>query len=355
MRYKVLSLLVVFTLLVTNSQAQFSIQKAVLEIFAGAGFQYIPDAYVKSQAVLTTYPNAIAIYLHNGDSMAIAEESNLNGFYSPAYPQALINRSGTLYSRNAWAGQVGSVLAGAAPVTVSFDFVAYDAPTRKLDVFVKAIFTAALSGDMRFNCVLVEDSVTGIGPGFDQGNADNTTPGHPYYGAGNPIVGIPHPYVARAYLGGAWGTAGVIQGTVAFGGQYLYHYTYTLPANINPYQVSLVGMVTAYDGNNPEDRKILNAELYPQIATAPISGISQTPGMPPAGFSIYPNPSAGQFIIEAERDGEIEITNTTGEVTYAQPVKQGTNQVRTWLAGGSYFAKLKTTHAVVVKPLLIAH
>lgn len=355
MRYKILSLLVVFTLLITNIQAQFSIQKAVMEIFAGAAFQYVPDAYVKSEAVLTTYPNAIAIYLHSGDSMAIAEESDLTGFYGPAYPIALINRSGTPYGRNAWAGQVGSVLAGAASVTVSFDSVVFDALSRKLDVYLNAMFTGPLTGDMRFNCVVVEDSVTGTGAGFDQKNADNTTPGHPYYGAGNPIVGLPHPYVARAYLGGAWGTAGIIPGTVAFGGQYTYHYTYTMPAHINPYRVSLVGMVTAYDGNNPADRKILNAELYPQIATEPISGINEATGEGDAGFSIYPNPSAGQFIIEAERDGEIEITNTTGEVVYAQPVKQGTNQVRTWLAGGSYFAKLKTAHAVGVKRVLIAY
>lgn len=354
MRYIIFYPLLAFILLFGTTQAQFSIQKAVLEVYTGSWSQYSPDGFVKLDSLLATYPNAIAIQIHSGDSMTIPEEADLVNFYAPSYPQALINRSGTLHSRGAWADETGSVLAGASSVTVTFDSVTYNNNSRQLDVYLRALFTGPVSGDLRLNCVVTEDSVTGSGAGYDQANAYNTTPGHYYYGAGNPITGQPHRYVARAYLGGVWGTAGIIPASVVFGNQYSYHYTYTLPAHINPYRVSVVGMVSRYDGNNLPDRKILNAELWPYIAEEPATGIGKAATDDYESVSIYPNPAVGVFTIRTTHNGLLEILNITGQVVFTQPVKQGNNPLQAALVSGNYFVKLTTAHTVVVKPLVIA-
>ncbi|MFT5779579.1 MAG: hypothetical protein ACI837_002538 [Crocinitomicaceae bacterium] len=65
--------------------------------------------------------------------------------------------------------------------------------------------------------MIVEKEVTVTGTGYDQTNFDNMTPGHPYEGAGSPIVGFVHKNVLRKYLGGPWWTAGQIPASVSFG------------------------------------------------------------------------------------------------------------------------------------------
>ena len=156
-------------------------------------------------------------------------------------------------------------LAGVSSVTVSFDSVLYNNVTRQIDVYLKAMFTGTVSGDIRFNCIIIEDSVVGTGSGYNQVNAYNTTAGHTYYGAGNPIVGLPHRYVARDFLGGTWGTSGVIPASVNFGSVATYHYSYTVPANFDEQKISLVGLVSLYSASGVTNRPILNADYWPSI------------------------------------------------------------------------------------------
>jgi hypothetical protein len=249
-------------------------------------------------------------------------------FYAPNYPQAIINRSGTLYSRGDWGNHTASVLSGASSVTVTFDSVTYNNSSRQLDIYLRALFTGNVTGDLRFNCVVVEDSVTGTGPGYDQANAYNNTPGHYYYGAGNPITGLPHRHVARAYLGGTWGTAGIIPASNAFGSQSVYHYTYTLPANYTDYRVSLVGMVSRYDGNNPGDREILNAERWPQIATAPVTGIATI--YKNSDYTVYPNPASATVYVQQQTNNgpaTLQLTDLTGRTILTEPLNTGTTAI----------------------------
>ncbi|HRG90242.1 MAG TPA: T9SS type A sorting domain-containing protein [Chitinophagales bacterium] len=344
MRYKTLYPLLAFMLLLNTTQAQFSIQKAVLEVYTGSWSQYSPDGFVKLDSVLATYPDAFAIQVHSGDSMTISEEADLVNFYAPSYPQAVINRSGTLYSRSQWGTHTASVLSSASSVTVTFDSVTYNNNSRQLDVYLRALFTGTVSGDLRFNCVVVEDSVSGMGAGYDQANAYNNTPGHYYYGAGNPITGLPHRYVARAYLGGTWGTAGVIPASNAFGSQAVYHYTYILPAYCTDYRVSLVGMVSRYDGNNPSDRETINAERWPQIATAPVTGIASIYNN--VYYTIYPNPASAVVYVQqasSNRPATFELTDITGRVLLAEYLNGSTTSIPvTGISKGMYLYNIRS-------------
>ena len=295
--------------------AQFSIQKAVLEEFTGAWCQYCPDGAVIAEQIDQNQANAIVYAVHSGDAMEVTVGTDMASFYNPAFPEALINRAGALVSRGQWNSTVQGELTGAGVVTVALDSITYDVQTRELGVTVKATFTGPASGDMRFNLVLFEDHITGTGSGYNQVNAFNNTAGHPYYQAGNPIVGFDHRHVLRTMLSGAWGEAGIIPSTANFGTSASKRYTYTLPANWKDYDVTIAGLVQRYDGAGIGDREILNAEefhLSPLIISNDVPALGQAPVM-----HLSPNPSSGvtKVAFEIHEAGMIrmEVLNTLGQ------------------------------------------
>lgn len=241
--------------------AQFSIQKVVFEEFTGAWCQYCADGAYRAEQLDANYPDALMIAVHDGDAMEVTSGSDMAAFYGPAYPQALFNRSGALVSRGSWSSTMGTALQGAGSVTVSFDSVGYNQQTRQLTATVRAMFTGPESGDLRINLALTEAEVTGTGSGYNQANADNNTPGHPYQGAGNPILGFVHKHVLRDYLGGAWGVSGIIPSSVNFGAAFTHTFTTTLPAGWDDHEIGLVAFVSKY-GPGTNDREILNGEEF---------------------------------------------------------------------------------------------
>ena len=266
MKYKKLIIILAISLLSINTHAQFSIQKGLIEVFTGTWSQYAPDAFVRLDSLLAHLPNACAVNIHNGDAMEITEGNDIDIFYGASgYPMAVVNREGDRISRNTWETYTSNLLSASSAVTISFDSVRFDTLSRQLDVYLKAVFTGPETGDLRFNCILTEDSVTGTGSGYNQVNGLNTTPGHPYYQAGNPIIGLPHRWVARDYLGGPWGSSGIIPASVSFGNTFYHHYQVYIPVNVLERRVSLVGMVSSFDGSALDERKILNVEKCPGI------------------------------------------------------------------------------------------
>lgn len=297
-----------------TAQAQFSIQKVVMEEFTGAWCQYCADGAVKADQVENNYADAIVVSVHDGDAMEVQEGIDMASFYGPAYPQALINRSGALVSRGAWSSQVGTALQGASAVTVSFDSVSYNATTREFIADVKAMFTGPESGDLRLNLIVLEDNLRGVGTGWNQVNADNGTPGHPYYQAGNPIVGFNHRHVMRTMLDGAWGVSGVIPSSVNFGTTATRRYTFTLPAGWKPWDVSLVAIVQKY-GAGINEREILNGEEF-HLNTLVVGTTDQLDHSKPY-MTVSPNPvsdiSKITYTLQSAGQIRLEVLNTLGQ------------------------------------------
>lgn len=301
--------------LATGVQAQFSIQKAVLEEFTGAWCQYCPDGAVIAEQIDQNQANAIVYAVHSGDAMEVADGTDMANFYNPAFPEALINRAGALYSRGQWNSTVQGELTGAGVVTVSLDSVEYNTTTRELGVTVKAMYTGPATGDMRLNLVLFEDHITGTGSGYNQVNAYNSVPGHTYYGAGNPIVGFDHRHVLQKMLAGPWGDAGIIPTTANFGTTASKRYTFTIPANWKDYDVSIAGLVQRYDGTGIGDREILNAEEF-HLAPLIVGNNQMVSGLVPT-MEVSPNPTNGvtkvAFNIVAAGMIRMEVLNTLGQ------------------------------------------
>lgn len=294
-------------------QAQFSQQFVLLGEFTGAWCGFCPEGALIVDQTTTNNQQVIAVAIHNGDAMENQVGTDLGNFYSPSYPQALINRDGALYSRGAWASTCNTQTQGAGFVSVSFDSLNYEPSTREITATIKAFFTGPQSGDMRLNMYVVEKEVTGSGNGYDQVNYSNNTASSPLYQLGDPILNYTHKHVMRDALGGAWGTAGIISNNVNYGSTFTHTYTYTLPANIDENKVDLVAFVQKF-GPTAADREILNSA---EMTLPPVVGIEGmlTADMPM--MEIAPNPfgelTKVAFTLQQEGNVKVQVLNNLGQ------------------------------------------
>jgi hypothetical protein len=165
--------------------------------------------------------------------------------------------------------------------------------------------------------MILEDSLTGIGQDWDQANNYDGTPGHPYYGAGQSVVGFIHKHVLRDYAeGGCFGVDNVIPHIVSSGSAYQHQFTYTLPTSFDANQISLVAAVVKYiEGNDAQyvsvrgQRKIYNAEsVHLMDLSPPPLGIDENK----TDLKIYPNPT--NSILYLSEKVEYKLYNTLGDI-----------------------------------------
>ncbi|PLW94360.1 MAG: hypothetical protein C0592_03130 [Marinilabiliales bacterium] len=348
MRKIVLLFLVLFSTSYSIVLAQ-SEQKVLIEVFTGSWSGYSPDGFVILENVLASDTNIYAVNLHYGDAMESSSTSQIESFYSPAYPQALINRDSTPISRGSWLVYATNKLSETPPLDVYFDSVKFNLSTRELEIHMRTRFTASVTGDLRMNVIIVEDSVTGSGTGYDQVNYDNNTVGHPYQGAGNPIVGMPHRYVARDYLGDEWGISGIIPSSVSSGSEYTHVFNYTIPASYDYEKISLIGFVSYY-GSGITGREILNVIRWPEII--PSSTVSIADNNLPQ-YTVYPNPSQGDLHIVAEERTNIIIVNSLSQEVYIGTLNEGHNDLNLSLPQGLYFANFSNENNNWIQKIVI--
>jgi hypothetical protein len=179
----------------------------------------------------------------------------------------------------------------------------------------------------------VEDSVTGTGSGYNQSNAYNGATGHPYQGAGNPIVGYIHRNVERKALGGTWGTSGVIPATTANEGEYTQSYTYTIPANFNVDRCRVVAFAHEYSNNYKSGKnEVLNAVSVPlngtrtQNATPSVYTNINAPESAVTRLSVYPNPANDviylDYIMNGDAATSFEIYDIMGKLVSSIPTME---------------------------------
>lgn len=363
------TLLSVFALLFAGSMAQAqSVQKVLIEEFTGAWCGYCPDGALILEDILANQPNAIAVSIHNSDAMQTGTGSLIENFYSPAFPQAVINRGGAPISRGSWANSVNTALQNQPIVAVSIDSAGYNFSTRVLTVKVKATFLQSHTGNMRINVFLTEDGVTGSGSGYNQVNYYNSQQGSPLYGLGNPILNYVHNHVFRTSGGSAWGSGAVIPTSVTAGEEFSRTYAITLGSNWDINNMRIIGWVGMFSGSNVNQRQILNAEEVPfSFATA------LNPGDMDAelGLTVSPNPISGRSSIgfNLPETGQVQlevfgmngqrirvladdITNSGMHTIYWD----GTDATGAPLANGLYLLRLRTeSGATATHRVMVAH
>lgn len=270
----------------------------VVEQFTGTWCGWCPDGAVVLKDILDTYPDdAIGISIHDGDGMAY-DEGIRSGFDVTAYPHGMVDR--TLFdgqtkeshSRGAWVSNAAASLSKHTPVEVGISHT-YDAGTRTITATVTADYVDYAFGDMRFVFAVTEDNVTGRGFGYDQTNYLDTTVGHPYQGAGNPIIGFNHRHVLRANPAGAFGNAGVIPSRVIPGGSYSETFSYVIPISYDENEISVIGFVN-YVSTIVGKRSILNAA---KKHLSDIDACSNNPCDPLASCTDLPAPAGNDGFI----------------------------------------------------------
>lgn len=253
------------------------VKKVIFEHYSGTWNGRCPDGDYKEEQILTNHPNVIGINVHINDSMEIAQGEDLilaygntgDNFINGSRARATVDRylfsdqtdvtlDIDISNNTLWESKVTERLAQDVPVGVNLDYE-YDIPTRSLTLDVTAFFTGSDLGPFRLNCYILEDNISDTGTGYNQANTTNVTPGHPFEGVGNPIVGYNHRNVLRHMFGGPFGTDIGIPSFVNAGQLYSHSYDTILPPDWKVDDIKLVAFIQKFNLGDTLDRDIRNA------------------------------------------------------------------------------------------------
>lgn len=358
-------------------------KNALFEEFTTAVCQFCPDGAVVADYINDNIANAIVVGVHScfgTDAMTNTEASLLcstigsgsapsgmvdrvlfDGETTPAFGRAPITSVPYSPMTSGWTVRTEDRIALGSPVTVEIDGE-YNASTRTLNVDVKSSFVDyVLPGDLSVSLIIVEDSVTGTGSGYDQVNFYNGQIGHPYAGQGNPIVGFVHKHVMRDILPSTFGDNTVIPSTITLNTSYDRNFTYVLPNAYEESRVSIVAVV-AYSGPEIDGYEVLNAEEV-SLNTLSGVGISENVGAK-AAIEIYPNPSKNianvSIDLEETSTIQLDVMDITGKVISTENLgvmAKGNQLIRLNVANfadGFYFLNLKVGDEIVTRKFTVA-
>ncbi|MFC2130963.1 T9SS type A sorting domain-containing protein [Bacteroidota bacterium] len=251
-------------------------KRVLLEQHTGAWCGWCVDGTVVMDDIIEDYPDqVIGVKLHNGDAMAISEQSSLASQLGlEIYPSGTIDRkefSGKIFqSRSNWRTHCVTSMGQTPKVDVLLEYK-IDTQTKKLYATVTCSTLTTVNEQMRFNIIICEDSVSGSGSGYNQRNYISNRSGyesHPYYPLPDPIEGYQHMKVVRDMVGGAWGS-GVMPKPANSGQTYKYSTIFDLNENWEIDQLFFVGLVQTFEADNKE---ILNCIYGDEWETLVITG-----------------------------------------------------------------------------------
>jgi hypothetical protein len=345
-RILLLSLISILTLSLSAQS-----RNILLEEFSTAPCGFCPDGDLVAEQLIKDHPNVIWVTHHAGfgtDSMTVPESVTMANAFTTFAPGAAIDRGDyqipvytiapyIAVSRQKW-DSICTVHLGDNPVVKIGIQNTFNPATRMYDCLIEATFVSApASGDIRINVYLVEDSVVGNGHGYDQKSYFNTTPGHPYYQKGDTIIGYVHHHIVRKFLGGAWGSTGVIPNTPVVGTKYSKLYSgISIPSKWREKKMDVVAFVSYYN-TSASMRPVINSN-HKSLLDASGTGISE-PGAAQVN-QLYPNPAHGNIRIENAGSGTLTLTDLTGKQIASYPVNGPATISLMGIAPGIYFYTL---------------
>jgi thiol-disulfide isomerase/thioredoxin len=335
-------------------------KKVVAEEGTGTWCGWCPRGAVYMDYMAEEYPtNFIGIAVHNGtnDPMKDATYDTGMGGLISGYPSGAVDRIAADVDPSTFETEYLNRISLDPGVTLDVA-TTFDATTRVATIFITANFTQAMTGEYRFNAVVVEDSVHGTAAGYAQTNY--------YAGGGNgPMGGFenlasPVPaaqmnfnHVGRTILGGFNGTASSITSPIAAGSTQTYLYTYTVPAAYNINQMKAVGWIskgaTASEIINAKDKKftpntgIASAEVTNSVIVAP------NPMQNSAEITMDLNKATDVTVEVMNSIGQVVASRSYGSLTGTQILPFSSEG----LANGLYTLNIKLNDQIVVKRVTI--
>ncbi len=345
----------------------------VVEESTGTWCTWCPRGFVAME-YLEKFDNFIGIAVHGAvndpssgfhDPMTVTPYiDGLDGFTGGLYPYMIMDRELIDVMPNDLAGM--STLdplferqeAQVSPATVDIK-VSMQEGSRDIAVEVTSEFVVPVSGDFRFNAVVVEDSVTGTGDGYAQINAyagGNAGPMNGWENLPNPVPASDMVYdkVARAPLGGWAGATNSIPANNSRGDIVSHTFNYSVPVGYNIDNLKFVGMLI-----DQSSGFILNAKQ-----TADIEVIVGTEELVLANtVKVFPNPFSQttnvQLALEDSREVSLEVTNALGQrVAYREYGQLAGDTVLPFdgsnLSSGLYFIRVQLDDELVVRKVMLA-
>ena len=185
-------------------------------------------------------------------------------------------------------------------------------------------------------------------------NFYHTQAGHPYTGAGNPIIGYPHRHVVRDVPTGTWGDASFLSSAPAVNT----NITKTYSLNLNPAwdksKMEFVVFMNYYNTSTGADaREVINVNhiKYDQL----VVGVEEN-DLAISALRIHPNPTSGNlnvnFELEQSENVTIEVLDLLGKSISVQNFgtlvsgAQKLNMDLSDLNSGIYFVKINAGNKV---------
>ena len=355
---------------IANAVTFIPTKRVVFEEATGTWCGWCPRGAVGLETLEQNYAGtAIGIAVHNGDAMTVnAYDAGMN---VGGYPSGHVDRSILDVDPGDFMQYYGDRINEISPVEISAT-ASFDAATRIIDINLSGEFVANLSGDYRFNAVILEDEV---GPysqsnyysGGGAGPLVSPISGFDWAAASDP-VSVTFDHVAREILGGFDGTAGSLPATIIAGGIHTHNYTHTLPSNQNENNVHVVGMII--DNNTGEILNGIKVELsgftanswdcdgqgncsdpgtgngqYTSLASCnDVCSVTITDEISSKNISIFPNPVKNTLNIQGQMES-VEIFDVFGKLV----LNSTNNTINTSnLAEGVYVVKINTHNNIII-------
>ena len=377
-------IIILLVLISVNSFGQ--IKRVVVEESTGTWCASCGFGSIYFEHIAENYPNAIPVAVHTGpggqDPMAIFSIEVYMLDYFNGSPTFLFDRTdfpnnpsdkpAVSASDNFWAHGLDTLdrymdmVYDQVPLATVGIEQSYNESTREITVTITGNFIQDATGSFRLNCFILEDSVSG-GSEYDQANSnfsgwtDGPSYLQPLIDSPHPIPGYKHNHVLRAALGNPEGITASIPTSVISGSSYSTTFTYTLPAEFDENQISLVGLVQKYGSNKVNDRQIVNANSqHLNIVTGNVSEYNQNF----IELSVYPNPITDNSIIEfyLKKSDVVscDLINSNGQIIkemFNSYFTQGEYRIdlnRINLDNGLYFLKFNNSESTLVKKIIIS-
>lgn len=184
------------------------------------------------------------------------------------------------------------------PVEVSFSSAGFDNASRLLKVKLKAKAYDTLSGDLRFNLYVTEDSIKAY-------QACAVPDPNNYY----------HMNVLRRMCGETWGKSGSLPATLMPGQEVFYEFNYTVPQSYVLNHLHLIGLVQQYSSDTSK-RWILNSAKI-SFGNALTLDVQEMTNSSDRGVHIFPNPVTGKAYMDIPQFSgnaiDASLTDITGK------------------------------------------
>lgn len=296
--------IIIAILCISNSTSTAATKRVLLEEFSTAPCGFCPEGAIIAENLIHYYYQLLTFTHHAGfgtDSMTIKESQTLAAKFTNFAPAGVIDRNYhnipvytypqyLAISRQKWDSIIAIHLNDPAEADIVITKRSFDKNTRNLTLdFTLSFLNDLETGDYRLNIAIIEDSVSGIGNGWDQKNYFNNDPKYPeLYHKGDSIVGYIHRHVVRKMPLGAWGSADKIPSTPTKGTQISFtdFKIDNLPANWKSKDCSVIIFLSKYN-DDIQKMKVLNS-VQTQFPGDNISVDDKEETF--GNLSVYPNP-----------------------------------------------------------------